>query len=166
MLKRLGKLAVLLLVSWCVMTFTHEFGHVVGGWLGGGTLQEVDLVPWRLPYSIFEPDPRPLLTLWSGPLLGVFVPWIAALLVRRNGIWFIAYFCMLANGVYLAGAWISGDRFLDTPRLLEHGAHPATIVLYCAITIGVGYHGLRRCCLQILRGATYSRLSGSTSTIH
>jgi hypothetical protein len=90
--------------------------------------------------------------LWSGPLLGVFVPWIAALLVRRNGMWLIAYFCMLANGVYLAGAWISGDRFLDTPRLLEHGAHPAAIVLYCTITIGFGYHGFRHSYLHILRG--------------
>lgn len=142
--KRLLKLLVLLVVSWCVMTTTHESGHLIGGWLGGGTLQDADLAPWRLPYSIFDPDPRPLLTLWSGPLLGAAVPLIVAWLVSRPWMWFIAHFCVLANGVYLAAAWWSGDRLLDTPQLIEHGAHPATIAVYCAITIGFGYLSFRR----------------------
>jgi hypothetical protein len=150
--KRLLKLLVLLVASWCVMTTTHEVGHLVGGWLGGGTLREADLAPWRLPYSVFDPDPRPLLTRWSGPLLGAAVPLIVAWLVRRPWMWFIAHFCVLANGVYLAAAWGSGDRFLDTPQLLEHGAHPATIAVYCAITIGFGYLGLRREVTRIWSG--------------
>jgi hypothetical protein len=154
--KRWFHLFALLVVSWCVMTLTHETGHLVGGWLGGGTLQQFDLAPWRLPYSIFDPDPRPLLTLWSGPLLGIAAPCLTALLVRRPWMWFIAYFCVLANGVYLAAAWVSGDRFLDTQRLLDHGAWPASIALYCAVTIGFGYFGFRRTCLQILHGGQLS----------
>ncbi len=148
--RRVIPLLLLLIVAWCVMTFTHECGHLLGGWLGGGTLQQFDLAPWRLPYSLFDPDPRPLLTLWSGPLLGVAVPLLAALVIRRPWIWFIAYFCLLANGIYLAAAWVSGDRFLDTQRLLDHGAHPITIVLYCLITIPTGYLGFRHACRQIL----------------
>lgn len=132
------------------MTLTHEMGHIVGGWCSGGTLKTADLLPWHLPYSIFDPDPKPLVTLWCGPILGVVVPLGLALAIRREWIWFVANFCVLANGAYLAMAWISGDRFLDTPKLLEHGAHPVSIGLYCALTIGFGYVGFRRSCRRAL----------------
>ena len=149
-MKRTLRFVLLLMAAWCVMAFTHETGHIVGGWLCGGTLKEAELLPWRLPYSIFNPDPRPLITLWSGPLLGVMIPVAVALLIRRNWMWFIADFCLLANGAYLATGWISSDRFLDTPRLLEHGAHPAIIALYCLPTIGFGYLRFRRDCVRAL----------------
>lgn len=132
------------------MTFTHESGHILGGWLCGGTLKDADLLPWHLPYSIFDPDPRPLITLWGGPILGVLIPLAAALTIRRGWMWFIAHFCILANGAYLATAWFSGDRYLDTPKLLDQGAHPATIMIYCILTIGFGYVGFRHDCIRIL----------------
>jgi hypothetical protein len=141
---------VLLIMSWCVMTFTHESGHIIGGWVCGGTLKRADLVPWHLPYSIFDPDPHPLVTLWCGPLLGVLCPLIIALALRRNWSWFIAYFCVLANGVYLALAWVTGDQFLDAPQLLAHGAHPGCIAIYCLVTVGFGYLGFRRHCVRML----------------
>ncbi len=142
---------LLLIASWTVMTFTHEAGHLVGGWFCGGTLLAADLLPWHMPYSIFSPDPKPLVTLWSGPILGVLVPLLAALVIRREGMWFIAHFCLLANGTYLASAWWSGDPYLDAPKLLKHGASPATIGFYCLVTIVVGYSGFRRSCLLIFR---------------
>ena len=113
-------------------------------------MKAVDLYPWHLPYSLFEPDPRPLVTLWGGPILGAFIPIVAAACIRNDWAWFVAYFCLLANGLYLATAWFTGDRYLDTPKLLEHGAHPFWIVVYCAATIGPGYSGFRRHCLKIL----------------
>lgn len=140
----------LLIAAWCCMTLTHEAGHVLGGWCSGGTLIAYDLRPWKLPYSLFAPDPQPLVTLWAGPLLGVLVPLAFAATVRRDGVWFIAHFCMLANGVYLAAAWISQDPYLDTPRLLQEGAHPASIAIYCAVTIGLGYFAFRRSCIALL----------------
>lgn len=148
--KRIFRFALLLVASWVVMTSTHEMGHIVGGWCSGGTLKTADLLPWHLPYSIFDPDPRPLVTLWCGPILGVVIPVGLAIVLRREWIWFIANFCVLANGAYLATAWISGDRHLDTPRLLEHGAHPIAIGLYCVLTIGFGYVGFRRSCIRVL----------------
>lgn len=144
------QLAGLLVAAWCVMTVTHECGHLVGGWLGGGTLQQAELRPWRLPHSMFAPDPRPLLTLWCGPILGVLAPCGVALLVRRNWMWLIANFCLLANGLYLALAWLSGDRLLDTARLLDAGAWPASIAAYCVLTIGLGYWRLRANLFSIL----------------
>lgn len=139
-----------LVVAWSVMVMVHEAGHIVCGWLGGGTLRDADLLPWHLPHSTFEPDPRPLLTRWGGPLVGVLAPLALAVLVRRDWMWFNAHFCLLANGMYLATAWFSGERYLDTPQLLQHGAHPATIVAYCVVTIVSGYIGLRRTWLRLL----------------
>lgn len=150
MLRRGVGFVLLLAASWCVMTFTHEAGHVVAGWAAGGTLVEADLAPWGLPHSSFDPDPHPLVTLWGGPILGVLVPLAVALVARRTWAWFVAYFCLLANGSYLAVAWLTGERYLDTARLLEHGAHPALVAAYCAATIGVGYVGFRRACVRVL----------------
>ena len=134
------------------MTFVHEAGHVVCGWASGATLTAVDLRPWRMPYSLYQPDPHPLITLWGGPLLGVLVPVALAWLIRKNWGWFIAHFCTLANGGYIALAWASGDRYLDTTKLLEHGAHPASIAVYCAVTIACGYVGFRNQCVRTLSG--------------
>ncbi|MEL7264973.1 MAG: hypothetical protein AAFP69_09250 [Planctomycetota bacterium] len=132
------------------MTFTHELGHIIGGACCGATLTDFDLAPWRLPYSLHSPDPHPLVTLWAGPLLGVVVPVLAAVMIRRHWAWFIADFCLIANGGYLALAWLSGDRFLDTPRLLAAGAHPATITVYCVSTISLGYVWFRSDCIRFL----------------
>lgn len=140
----------LLLASWCVMTTTHECGHLIGGWLGGATLVEADLWPWHLPQSMHAPDPHPLLTLWSGPLLGVLIPCTIAMLLRRNWMWLFANFCLLANGLYLALAWLSGDNLLDTARLLHAGTPPATIAAFCAVTIPLGYWRLRANILTVL----------------
>ena len=48
-------LILLLGVSWWVMTFTHETGHIIGGWLSGGTLKSANLLPWHLPCGIPAP---------------------------------------------------------------------------------------------------------------
>lgn len=150
---RIFTFIALLLFSWTVMTFTHEMGHIVGGWWCGGTLKNADLVPGHLPYSIFDPDPMPLVTLWCGPVLGVVVPLAVALILRRDWIWFVANFCVVANGTYIASAWFAGDRYLDTTKLLEHGARPVTIAVYCLLTIGGGYIGFRRSCLRVFEAS-------------
>lgn len=132
------------------MLETHELGHIVGGYLSGGRLQSADMWPWHLPYSIFQPDPHPLITLWSGLISWALVPLLLALLIRRYWAWFIARFCLLANGLYIAAGWWSGDPFLDTTKLLEHGSHRLLIATYCALTIGFGYFVFRRSCVEML----------------
>ncbi len=61
----------LLVASWCVHDiYSRDWAHYL--WLCMcATLTEADLRPWRLPYSLFDPDPIPLVTLWGGPVLGV-----------------------------------------------------------------------------------------------
>lgn len=144
-------LAGLLVAGWCVMTTTHEAGHIVAGLAGGATLVAYDLRPWSLPFSLFTPDPHPLMTMWAGPMTGVLAPTGIAALIRRPWTWFIAGFCAVANGAYLATGWLTADSWLDTTKLLEHGAWPASIVAYCALTIGWGYPVLRREILSLFR---------------
>lgn len=148
--KRILDFTALLVAAWCVMTVVHESGHVVCGWLGGGTLQEADLRPWSLPHSHFAPDPRPLLTVWGGPVIGVLLPLGVAVAVRQRWMWFIAHFCILANGLYLAVAWFTGEQHLDTARLLQHGAHPISIATFCVATIPFAYIGFWRECIRLL----------------
>lgn len=150
----LVRLIGLVTISWCMMTVTHEGGHLIGGWLGGAALQHAELRPWHFPYSLFEPNPRPLLTLWSGPIFGAVFPMVVAVLVRRPWMWFVADFCLLANGTYLATAWIAGDRHLDTTRLLQAGASPRWIAAYCAVTIISGYVRFRADCQSLFHGGT------------
>lgn len=152
--ERVPRFLLLLIASWLTMTFTHEMGHVIGGVCCGGSLKSVDMLPWHLPYSIFDPDPFPLVTLWAGLMIGVLVPVAMAMVIKRDWSWFIANFCVLANGAYIATAWFSGDRYLDTPKLLEHGASPISIAVYCLVTIGFGYVGFRRSCVSVLSPST------------
>lgn len=140
----------LLAASWVAMATTHELGHLIGGWCGGATLVAADLVPWRLPYSLHAPDPHPRLTLWAGPILGIAIPMLIATILRRPWSWFVADFCLLANGSYLALAWLSGDRYLDTPRMLAAGTSPIAIGVFCVVTIAIGYYRFRDDCIRQL----------------
>jgi|JI10StandDraft_1071094.scaffolds.fasta_scaffold06383_5 hypothetical protein len=141
----------LLAISWVLMTQFHEWGHIIGGYLSGGKLIALDVWPWHLPYSIFEPDPHPLVTLWSGLLVGIVAPFLLALLIRTDSAWFVSHFCWLANGSYIALAWISRDSYLDTTKLLEYGAPTWSIAFYCCLTIGVGYVGLKKAIRNLLK---------------
>ena len=145
------KLGALLLVSWCVMATVHEVGHLLGGWACGGTLREAELRPWHLPHSRFSPDPHPLVTLWSGPLLGILLPMALAAILRQRWAWFIANFCLLANGLYLALAWMTGDKLLDTARLFSEGASAWSVALFCVATIGIGYPRFRHSLMEVFK---------------
>lgn len=163
MTTRFFTLLGLLTISWCVMTFTHEVGHVVAGLCSGGSLETVELRPWRLPYSLFVVDPHPLITLWGGPLIGVVVPVAFAITLRMQWMWFIASFCLLANGLYLATGWFAGDRYLDTTKLFEHGASPIAVALYCVVTIGWGYVRFRKACLWVFQTSNQSETETRSS---
>ncbi len=76
------------------------------------------------------------------------MPVVAALTFGKWWLWFIADFCVLANGCYLTLAWVVDDRFLDTPRLLEAGASPIWIAIYCLLCVGLGYVRFRKDCVR------------------
>lgn len=149
----------LLVLSWCVMTTAHELGHLIGGWFGGGKLQFVELRPWKLPQSHFDPDPHTLLTLWCGPCIGIAAPLGIWLLCRKPMFEFVAAFCMLANGTYLAMGWFFGERYLDTHQLLEKGASPLFVTLFSLVTLSWGYVWFRRLFIEVIAPAPKGEVS-------
>src|SRR5258707_10264948 len=95
------------LLSWLGMMIVHEFGHVVGAWLTGGTVAKVVLHPLTISRTDLSYNPQPLIVVWAGPVLGVWLPlaaWGGAVLLRLPGRYllrFFAGFCLIANGAYI-----------------------------------------------------------------
>ncbi|MFK8115686.1 MAG: M50 family metallopeptidase [Rubripirellula sp.] len=147
-------LVVWLAWAWIAMTITHELGHVFVGILSGAELRDLELRPWHLPHSLFVSDSYPLITLWAGPIIGCLVPCIVAIAISKPSVWFVAWFCVLSNGVYLLlGLW-AGDPELDSTKLLQAGARPSHLWLAIAITLPVSYAKFRRACVSLFSGTT------------
>jgi hypothetical protein len=118
----------ILVLSWLAMQAVHEFGHVLGARLTGGSVAKVVLHPLTISRTDLDHNPRPLLVVWAGPLFGVLFPvglwglvavyrWSAAYLFR-----FFAGFCLAANGGYIgAGSFLEAG---DCGEMLRHGSPP------------------------------------------
>jgi hypothetical protein len=133
----------LLVWSWLVMTLLHELGHIIVGCSAGGDLRDFELRPWCLPHSFFASNPAPLFTLWAGPVLGCFVPLATASLLKRPAVWFVAWFCVTANGIYLLLGYYSGDNELDSYKILQMGTPDWILVAVGSAMTLAGYTGFR-----------------------
>lgn len=105
------------------MEAAHESGHALAGWLSGGKVRRVLLLPWELSGTEFTCNPHPLFTAWGGFAGGVCLPLLLWLLLCRwksaHLLRFFAGFCLVSNGVYLcAGAFF---RAGDCRELLMYG---------------------------------------------
>lgn len=107
-------IATFLPFCWLAMMAVHEFGHVVAAWSSGGTVTHVVLHPLAISRTDVEPNPHPLVVVWSGPLVGVAAPlviWAAAAAARVRLAFmtrFFAGFCLIANGAYIGGGSFAG----------------------------------------------------------
>src|SRR5437879_2266857 len=110
LVRRLHQIVLILstvLGSWLGMQAVHEFGHVLGAWLTGGRVARVVLHPFTISRTDLADNPKPLVVVWAGPVVGVAIPvllWAAAAAARRPGAFvlrFFAGFCLLANGLYI-----------------------------------------------------------------
>jgi hypothetical protein len=108
------------------MMVVHEFGHVLGAWLTGGTVAKVVAHPLTISRTELSDNPQPLFVAWAGPAGGVLLPLTAlglARLFRMPGIYlfrFFAGFCLIANGAYIGVGSFEGVG--DAGDLLRHGA--------------------------------------------
>ncbi len=149
--KRIAIFAVTVLWAWTVMTLFHEMGHLFAGLLGRGQLLGLELRPWHLPDSQFVGDRFPRVTIWAGPVLGSLVPLGIACLVKRPATWFVAWFCLLANGLYLFLGLFSDGSELDTRKLIRAGTPTTVVAIIASVAATVGYWKLRRVCLGMWR---------------
>jgi hypothetical protein len=143
-------LAIEVAWAWSVMTVTHEIGHVVAGLLGGATLVQLELRPWHLPHSQLIGDARPWVTIWAGPFLGSLGPLLAATFLRRRAVWLMAWFCLLANGLYLLLGLFSDGAELDTNKLIRAGTPTVVVATIAALATGIGYWKFRGSCIDLL----------------
>ena len=160
-----------LLGSWLGMQAVHESGHVLGAYLTGGRVAKVVLHPLTISRTELSDNPRPLLVVWAGPVLGVLLPltlWGIATCLRLPGAFvlrFFAGFCLIANGAYIAGG--SFDRIGDCGEMLRHGSAPWHLWLFGAATVPAGFwlwhrqgahFGLGNAGAQVSAGVAYSSL--------
>lgn len=114
--------------SWLGMQAVHELGHVTMATITGGQVSRVVLSPLAFSRTDVAPNPRPLLEVWAGPMIGAALPLVAylvAALLRSPGLYlfrFFAGFCLVANGVYIGAG--SFQRVADAGDLLRYGASP------------------------------------------
>jgi hypothetical protein len=128
--------------SWLGMQHVHELGHVAAAWLTGGRVAKVVLDPFTISRTDVAENPRPLLVVWGGPILGVLLPlaiWLGARTVRLPGTFvlrFFAGFCLIANGCYLGTG--SFTHIGDAGDMLHHGAARWHLWLFAALTVPSG----------------------------
>ena len=139
----------LLPLCWFAMMGVHEWGHVIAGWATGGEVQKVVLHPLSISRTDIEPNPRPLITVWAGPLIGVLLPlaiWAICFWRRLPCEYlfrFFAGFCLIANGAYIGVG--SAEGIGDAGKMLQFGSPTWLLCLFGVITIPLGFrlwHGL------------------------
>lgn len=150
-----------MLLSWLLMQAAHELGHIIGAKLTGGEVKKVVLHPAAISRTDVHPNPRPLIVVWAGPVIGILLPvtiWIAVRLtlgpssvISQNILRFFAGFCLIANGAYIAFGSIS--RVGDCGEMLRHGSPRWLLWLFGALTIPAGlwlWHGVEKpqACVQ------------------
>lgn len=136
--------AATLYLSWLGMMVVHEAGHVLHAWLSGGSVERVVLGPLSLSRTDPGRNPSPVFVALGGFVWGSLLPVLAALTVRKPGsrvrqlLRFFAGFCLVANGVYMAGGVFS--RTGDPAELLQLGVAPWALVVGGAALAVPGLH--------------------------
>lgn len=130
-------------LNWLLMQVVHEFGHICGAWGTGGKIVMIDLFPLRISHTFVQPNPMPIIVIWSGPMIGILLP-LAAWLIARfwrlrvcHHFRFFAGFCLVANGAYLGSA-----AFLpvgDARDLMHLGVSPVNLLLFAVICLPAGF---------------------------
>jgi hypothetical protein len=94
-------------LSWLLFMAIHELGHVMGALATGARVERVVLGPLLISETVLGENPRPLLVVWAGPVLGVLLPaalWGGVRLLKCSRAYllrFLAGFCLVANGAYI-----------------------------------------------------------------
>ncbi|CAN5269707.1 hypothetical protein BH10PLA2_BH10PLA2_29900 [soil metagenome] len=136
-------IASTLVGSWLGMQVVHECGHVLGAWGSGGVIERVVVHPLTISQTKLGDNPRPLVVVWAGPVLGVLMPLVAWWLVMFSRlsitflVRFFAGFCLIANGAYLAIG--SFDQIGDCGELLRVGSAVWQLWLFGFITVPAGF---------------------------
>ncbi len=132
-----------LAISWLGMMVVHEFGHVLFGWLGGGSVARVVLSPLEFSRTEMQKNPRPLFEAWGGALVGSILPLMIAGVWRRFRwpAWYVFQFfaglCLITNGIYLAVVSFIPNA-ADPGDLMRNGSPQWILVGFGIISFPLG----------------------------
>jgi len=129
-------------LTWLGMMIVHEFGHIAGAWMSGGSVSKVVLHPLMFSQTVLSSNPQPLFVVWCGPVLGVLIPLLVlavAAAAKLPGVYLLRFFtgfCLIANGAYLGVGVFAAVA--DAGDLIDLGASHWMLWLFGAITFPVG----------------------------
>ena len=131
-------------LSWLLMMAIHEFGHVLGSWLTGGSVTKVVLHPLAFSRTDLAVNPHPFIVCAAGPLFGSLLP-LAVLAASRKLKWgrayllqFFAAFCCVINGAYIGLGSFEGVG--DAGDLMQLGAAKWQLWLFGAAASAAGFY--------------------------
>ena len=171
-MKRLDQIILIVFLiafSWLAMQAVHELGHVLGAWATGGTVTKVVLHPLTISRTDVNPNPRPLLVVWAGPVLGVVLPLLAfgiAQCLKWPGLYlfqFFAGFCLIANGAYIGGGSLEG--FADAGDMLRHGSSVWQLIVFGVISVAFGLYLWNGLGVEFGLGEAHGRVSRSAAIV-
>ena len=134
--------------SWLAMQAVHELGHVLGAWITGATVTKVALHPAIISRTDLGVNPRPLVVVWAGPILGATVPLLTFVVAKLRGapggylFRFFAGFCLISNGVYIALG--PADGAADTGVMMQYGSPRWIMALFGLLTAPLGLYLLHK----------------------
>jgi hypothetical protein len=131
-------------VCWLAMMGVHELGHVIGGFLTGGSVSGVVLHPLSISRTDLSVNPIPAVVVWAGPILGVLLPLVLLLVAvklrwsQAKLIQFFVGFCLIANGAYIAGG--SWEGIGDCGVMLQVGTPLWLMWGFGLLTVPSGFY--------------------------
>lgn len=131
-------------LCWLWMMVVHEFGHVVGLTMTGGTVEKVVLHPLAISRTDAAVNPHPSTVVWAGPIFGVLFPLVLSMIASVSRFqWsyltrFFAGVCLIANGCYIGVASFGGVG--DAGDMLRNGSPMWTLWLFGILTVPVGLY--------------------------
>ncbi len=146
-MKRLDQILLILSFtgfSWLAMQVLHESGHVLGAITNGGTVTKVVLHPCVFSRTEVHPNPHPLFVVWAGPMAGTALPLLAFVLARGLRVpgaylvRFLAGFCLIVNGAYIALGSFEG--LADAGAMLRHGSARWQLLLFGGFSVPLGLY--------------------------
>ena len=134
---------LILSLCWLLFQVVHEFGHVLGAVVSGGTVQTVILHPLVISRTDVAPNPSPLVVVWAGPIMGSLIPLVTAMALHRvHSTWptalkFFAGFCLIANGAYIGLACF--DQVGDCRVMIQNGTPVWQMLTFGLVTVSIGF---------------------------